>query len=170
MTDISWFTVTFLSRNQYRNLSCNIMAGFILYRAAHRNIVYRYLVSIHSENFMSFFSWPVMSFLSRLDPRIYLLNILEHHLGNILVYLSRFIPTFSLGTSVYCIEITSSPWIPLQTRLFTRLYSLTFSETCLYCWTFSTLHWWSVLLGVLIILVPSDLTQFAVHGLELVLL
>ena len=55
MTDLSWLTGTFLSRNQLRNLSCNIPAWYMVYRAAYRNIdrlvfLYRYIVSIPSEN------------------------------------------------------------------------------------------------------------------------
>ena len=90
-------------RNQFRNLSCNITVGFMVYKAAYRNIdrfafLYRYIVSIPSENLMLLFSWLIMAFLSRLVPRFFLWNILAHHLRIILVYLSRFIPTFSLGT------------------------------------------------------------------------
>ena len=60
------------------------------------------------------------------------------------------------------------------------------SWTCLHCWTFSTFYWWSVtmlhsftwviftiavLLGVIRSLVPQhNLTQVALHGLQLVLL
>ena len=44
-----------------------------------------------------------------LSQCFHLWNILPHHLGNILVYLTRFISTFNLYTSLHCIEGTSSP-------------------------------------------------------------
>ena len=48
-------TEAFLSRNQFRNLSYNILAGFMVYRASYRNIdrfafLYGYIVRIPSEN------------------------------------------------------------------------------------------------------------------------
>ena len=169
---------------------------------------------------MSIFFWHIMSSLSRLVPMFPLWNILPHHLGNILVYLTRFIPTFTLYTSLHCIEGTSLPWIPLQTWLFTRLHFLTSSEehygTIWHSLTFSLeptlletvlyilfrnlstfpdllnfvlvispdvelilmgdlLHGLLcdivLLLGVIIGLVPQqDLTQIAVHCLQLILL
>ena len=85
MTDLSWFSVaflsrnkSFLSRNQFRNLFWNIPQGFTGYRAAYRKI--------NRDNF------------SRLISTFFLQNILAHHLWNILAHLTKFIPTFSLRT------------------------------------------------------------------------
>ena len=74
----------------------------MVYRATYKIIdrfafLYRNIVNIPSENLMSLFSWPIMSFLSRLILRPFLWNILAHHLGNVLVNWSIFIPTFFFG-------------------------------------------------------------------------
>ena len=62
--DLSWFTAAFLSKNLFRNLSLNITAEFIGYRAAwaaYRNVarvafLYRDICSTPSENLRSLFS------------------------------------------------------------------------------------------------------------------
>ena len=105
----------------------------MVYRAAYKNInrlkfLSRYIFRIPSENLKSLFS--------RLIPRYFLWNIVAYHLGNILVYWSRFIPTLFLGNLPALHSDHFITWKLLQTGLFTRLYSQTFSfyGTCLYCW------------------------------------
>ena len=58
MIDLFRFTVTFLSRNLLRNLSCSLLARFMVYMAIFRNIdrvafLFRHIPSIPSDNFMA---------------------------------------------------------------------------------------------------------------------
>ena len=81
------------------------MAGFLGYRAASRNtdrvaFLHRDIVSLLYENLMALFSWHMMALLSRLIPTFFLWNILAHHFGNILAYLTRFIPLGNLFTGM----------------------------------------------------------------------
>ena len=90
---------------------------------------------------MALLSGHMMAFLARLIPTFFLWNILAHHLGNILTYLTMFIPIFSwgtclqgclgssqhfsLGTSLHCIE--HNRYHCKQDCLQGQLHYLTFS-------------------------------------------
>ena len=111
ITDLSWFTVAFVSRKKFRNLSWNITAGFTRYTAQTGT-----LPELHS--FTEIYSiYPLRTsghsslgpFLSRLVIIFFLWNILQaHHLGDILVNLTRFIPTFLYGNLFICLSSYSS--------------------------------------------------------------
>jgi len=100
MKDLFWFTVAFLSGNQFRNLFCKITAGFMGYRAAYPL----------RTSCMSPYSWHIMALLYRIIPIFFLWNILAHHLGNALTYLTRFNPTFSLWTCLQSWLDSSQPF------------------------------------------------------------
>ena len=129
--------VAFLSGNQFRKLFWKITAGFVGYWAVYRNIdrVYSLRTSWHS--------YLGTSCLSCLGSSNIFWNILAHHLGNILTYLtrgfypnlflgnlftglSRFIPTFFFGHIIALHRGHLSTIDTIADRIvFTRLHSLT---------------------------------------------
>ncbi len=126
MKDLFWFTVAFLSGNQFRNLFCKITAGFMGYRAAYPL----------RTSCMSPYSWHIMALLYRIIPIFFLWNILAHHLGNALTYLTRFNPTFSLWTCLqnwldsfgYIIALHRGHFITTDTIAYRIVYKVAYSN------------------------------------------